>query len=79
MSTDPLFHISQQLGALQLPNTTRVQFRTYLPRGVDPHISFIDVAPLAGPFPNDPNRAFNYALTKSGETFGTLWALAFGH
>jgi hypothetical protein len=77
MSTDPLFHINQQLGAFQLPNTTRVQFRIYFPRGVDPHISSIAIAPIAGPFPNDPNRTFNYALTKSDETFGTLWTLAF--
>jgi pullulanase len=74
MSTDPLFHISQQLGAVQLPNTKRVQFRIYFPRGVDPHISSIDVV---GPFHADLGGTFNYALTKTFETFGTLWTLAF--
>ena len=77
MSVDPLFHISQQLGAVQLPSTTRVQFRVYIPHGVDPHISSMDVVPIAGPFPEDPNKSFNYALTKSFEAFGTLWTLAF--
>lgn len=72
MSTDPLFHISQQLGAIQLPGTKRVQFRIYFPRGVDPHISSVEVI---GRFRDELNGTFDYALAKTFATFGTLWTL----
>jgi pullulanase len=81
MALGPLFHIKENLGAVQIDGDSssgRVQFRLFFPAGFDPHVKEIRVAgnfqaQLGG---TDWDFAGGPTLTKTSQAEGDFWTLA---